>query len=264
MKTWALFFILTALLSSCALPQKKNTKKKSDIFFQYGSEQLAMGEYTIALENLLRAQKEAPDDPKIINNLALAYFYKNRPATAKELLVNLIKKHPKYSDALNNLGTLYMRVGQYDKAKEYFMKVSEDLLFRKQFVTYHNLSKIFAKEGNKALAKHYNERSLEEFPQYCPALFQKGFLLYKEKEWEKSNSAFKKAMKGACYNYVENHFYLAMSLKHLKRFDLAEETLEKIKTHFTSTPYLNRVEIQLKELRSLKKTSKPSVRVPQF
>ena len=270
MKVWVALLILAALSSSCALSSKKRGKKKSDIFFQYGSQQLVMGKYTTALENLLRANKGDPDNPEIINNLALAYFYKKRPATAKELLINLLKNNPNHSDALNNLGTIYMREDNYDEAERHFMKVTKDLLFKKQFVTYHNLSKIFTQRGNIKLSRHYNDKSLEEFNKYCPALFHRGFLLYREKKWEKADMAFKKAMKGTCYNYVENHFYRAMSLKHLQKLRLAEEALEKVKIHFTKNPYLNRIEIELRELRKIKNArattpkSSHSLKVPKF
>ena len=94
---------------------------------------------------------------------------------------------PDHSDALNNLGTLYLQEGQLERAEEYFQRVSRHLLFKKQFVTYHNLSKIAARKGDIPLSRKYNRQALEELDRYCPALFHRGLLFYRERKWEQAN-----------------------------------------------------------------------------
>lgn len=270
MQRWiipVLFAILGALYS-CGSAQK-DPVKKSEILFQYGSQQLAEGEYTTALENLLKADGEDPDNPDIMNNLALAYYYKKRPAMAKQLLQKVIKKSPNHSDALNNMGTILMDEGDLDRAEGYFTRVTRHLLFKKQFITHHNLSKIAAARGDLALSREHNEKSLQEFDRYCPALFHRGLLFYREQQWEQASKSFKEAMRGVCYNYVGNHFYRAMSLKRIDRLELAEQILERIKTDFPKSGYMPKVRIELEEIRKIKKSGRYSERksswdVPQF
>ena len=261
--------LLLAALFGCGSFQNKSAKKKSDIFYEYGSRQLLEGEYTIALENLIKADKMEPNNPGIMNNLALAYYYKKRPHTAQEILRKTIKIAPDHSDTLNNLGTILMKEGQLDEAEKYFKEISKHLLFRKQFVTYHNLSKIAASRGQIKLSRSYNTQSLEEFDRYCPALFHRGLLFYQEKKWEEANISLKEAMEGTCYNYTGGRFYRAMSLKQLNQFEQAEQILEKLKVDFPKSTYTTKIRIELEEIRKIKKSSsysqrKRSLDVPQF
>ena len=268
MKTWSVI-LLSIILSSCSSIQEDTSKKKANILYQYGSQKLAEGMYTIALENLINANEADPNNPDIINNLALAYYYKKRPTIAKKLLKDVIKINPNHSDALNNLGTLNMSTGDLGEAEKYFQKVSKHLLFKKQFVTYHNLSKIADQKGKIKLSRHYNKKSLEEFDNYCPALFHRGLLFYKEKKWEKANNAFKKASRGVCYNYAETHFYRALSLKQLNQLEQAQKILEKLNTDFPKNNYITQAQLELEEIKRLKNSSnylqrKRSIRTPQF
>ena len=268
MKGWIGLFLFIAL-SGCGSSPEKLSKKKSAIFYQYGSRQLVEGEYTIALENLLQADQMDPDNPNIINNLALAYYYKKRPVTAKKLLKKVMKMAPHHSDTLNNMGTILMKEGHLDEAEKYFKQVSEHLLFKKQFVTYHNLSKIAKKKGQIELSRSYNTKSLEEFDHYCPALFHKGLLFFQEKKWEEANKSLKEAIRGTCYNYIGSHFYRALSLRQLNRLEQAEQILEKLKVDFPKSAYKTKIRIELEEIRKIKSSSsysqrKRSLDVPQF
>ena len=254
MTRWSVI-LLSIILSGCSSMQKNTSKKKAKIFYQYGSQKLAEGRYTIALENLISANEENPNDPDIINNLALAYYYKKRPSIAKKLLKSVIKIAPNHSDALNNLGTLNMKEGNLDQAEKYFQQVSNHLLFKKQFIIYHNLSKIAEKKGKIKLSRHYNKKSLEEFDHYCPALFHRGLLFYQEKKWQQADKALKKASKGVCYNYTGNHFYRALSLKQLNQLKQAEEILEKLNTDFPKNSYQTQTKLELEKIRSLKSSN---------
>ncbi|MCY4645091.1 MAG: tetratricopeptide repeat protein [Bacteriovoracales bacterium] len=267
---WMIFLLLTAM-TGCGTMTKKTVKekKKSAIIYRYGSQRLMEGHYTTALENLIKADAMDPRNPEIMNNLALAYFYKNRPATAKKILQDLIKIAPNHSDALNNLGTIYMKEGNLNLAEKYFRKVSEHLLFKKQFLISHNLSKIAFKKGQIELSRLHNTASLEKFDRFCPALFHRGFLFYKEKKWNEADESFKKAMKGTCYTYHGSHFYRALSLKRLGRLGLAEQILESLKTSFPKNTYMAKVKLELQEIRKIKNSPNYLKRqnlfkVPQF
>ena len=272
MRPWFGFLTLALLtgLLGCGSPHKKtNSQEKAALYYQYGSRQLVQKDYTSALENLLQANQLHPDNPDIINNLALAYYYKGRYPTAKKLLQKVLKHSPQHSDTLNNLGTLAMKEGNLDQAQECFERVSKHLLFKKQFITYHNLSKIAARRGQIALSRKYNEQSLQEFDRYCPALFHHGLLFYRQRQWVQANESFKRASQGTCYDYIGNHWYQAKSLRQLNQLGEAEQILEKIKVNFPRSPYLKKITTELKEIRKIKNSTRYQERrntlnVPSF
>ena len=268
MKKWFITCTIIAL-AGCSSSKKGSKERVSEIYHRYGSQQLAEGNYTAALENLLKASESDPDDPNIMNNLALAYYHKKRPTMAKQVLKQLLEAHPDHSDALINMGTIAINEGKLEEAENYFKQVTEHLLFKKQFITYHNLSKVAEKKGQLDVSRNYNRKALEEFDQYCPALFQQGFLLYREKKWNEANNSLKRATKGVCYNYIESHFYRALSLKNLNQLEVAEQILEKLKMDFPSADYMARIDIELEEIRKIKKSESYSRRMqrlsaPQF
>ena len=252
MRAFAIIITGIIFLNGCSSTHQQNKQKKAKIFYQYGSQQMAEGNYTIALENLIKAHKKDPLNPDITNNLALAYYYKKRPGIAKSLLKDLIKNHPEYPDAFNNLGTLYMKEQNMDEAEKYFNMTSQNLLFKKQFITYYNLSKVFAAKNNLPLAKKYIKKSLEENDRYCPALFQRGWLSYKQKKWEQAQKFFKQAIKGACYNYIASHFYQALTLKQLNKLNDAEKVLMQLKDTFPKSSYVMKADLELNTIRQIK------------
>jgi len=90
--------------------------------------------YNEAISTLTQASTLAPKDSKIKNNLAIAYGMNKKFDSAFDIL----KKSVGEAEALNNLGYLYMNMGEWEKAESclkraletkpvYYVKASENL-----------------------------------------------------------------------------------------------------------------------------------------
>lgn len=81
------------------------------------------GDNPKAIESLKRALGVNPDEPRPSNTLALIYLETGRTGEAKEILIELVERHPKYAGAHLNLGIAYYKERDFRAAKKEFETV---------------------------------------------------------------------------------------------------------------------------------------------
>ena len=69
---------------------------------------------------MTEAEKLTPDDPDLLNKLALAYFYKQRYELAEQRYLKALKLRPGSSEYRNNLGVNYLQMNRWDNAIQQF------------------------------------------------------------------------------------------------------------------------------------------------
>lgn len=117
-----------------------------------------------ALENLQKAVKENPDDPEL---LAAAGFVAQRHSNeteARELYERALKIDPLLVDAATNLGILYARTGDPERAVQLWQAAFHRAPHRS--VIGMNLAIVFCAAGQRDVAKKYVARVLEFNPDY--------------------------------------------------------------------------------------------------
>ena len=77
-----ILIFLTAI--GCASQKVKDRETRAQLHMQMGTSHLQQGNYPLALKELLNAEELDPDNPHIQNNLALAYFVRNKLNKAEE------------------------------------------------------------------------------------------------------------------------------------------------------------------------------------
>lgn len=251
MKIISLLVILTAFFSCASGERQTPEQKKANIFFNQGTQELQRGEYTKALTHLLKANKYNPDDSKILNNLGMAYYFKDAQAKAIILIKRSIKLDPTNSDAINNLGTIYLRANDLKKAEAMYKKVIKDLTYEFQFRTYYNLGIIEREKNHIKKAFGYFKKSLQLEKAYCPSNFELGKIYYNSKKYSKALERFKNASYGKCYNDPDPVYYQALTHIKLDQFALAKEKLEDLISRFSLTKYETMARSQLRNIKSL-------------
>ena len=131
-------------------------------------------EYTLALDQLLKAAEFSPNDSKVHNNLGMAYFFKEKPQEAIHHLKKSIKLNSKNTDALNNLASIYKTQKKIKLAQQLYEKALKDLLYTSQFRVHYNLALIRLEKGQTVKAVEHLKKSVELNNNYCPAYFKLG------------------------------------------------------------------------------------------
>lgn len=228
-------------------------QKRARIFFNQGTQELQYKEYTKALTHLLQANKYDPDNSQILNNLGMAYYFKDAEDKAVNLIKRAIKLDPKNSDAVTNLGTIYLRQKKFEKAEALYLKVTKDLTYGFQFRTYFNLGIIERERGNTAKAFDYFKKSLKVQSGYCPSNLEIGKIYYERKKYNKALKSFKDASYGKCYDLADPHYYQALTYLKLDQFELAKVKLEDLISRFSLTNYETMARTQLRQIKNLQK-----------
>ncbi len=77
-----------------------------------------------------KAYELNPDDREVLNAIGIIYLlYFDDTAKAIEFFEKAVKADPNYSEAYNNLGFAYEKLGQFDKAISFYKKAVSNLLY---------------------------------------------------------------------------------------------------------------------------------------
>lgn len=248
-----LTILALVIVAACSSKSKIQTKQ-SEIYFAAGTQSLMEKQYTDALKNLVQANKLDPDNSEILNNLAMAYYFKGEKDLAIQHLNRSLEIDQKNSDAKTNLASIYFKEGKVKEAEELYLKVLKDLTYEKQARTLYNLGVIeLQSKKNVTQAEDYFRRSIKEDQNYCPSLFQLGVIEYKQRKHNTALKTFKQASMGICYDSPAPHYYQALTLIQLSRFDEARIKLDEIDTRFKDSSFAKMARVKTIELNQLQK-----------
>lgn len=168
---WRGLYLALALLvslSGCASDQAQR-KKNAERTMNEGFLALKAGNPSMALELLLKAEKEDPENPYIHYNLGLTYWAKGVPDKAEQQLKEAIRLKPEYSEAYNNLGVIYLNRGQTDQAIQCFQKALSNLVYLNPENAHFNLGRAYLVRKDYTRATEQLERAVKLVPDFAMA-----------------------------------------------------------------------------------------------
>ncbi|MES2528030.1 MAG: tetratricopeptide repeat protein [Bdellovibrionota bacterium] len=250
-----LTIVLAGLVSCASKPKEIN--KTAQIYFNAGTSSLMNKEYTEALTNMLKANELAPNNPDILNNLGMAYYFKGDTDLALKALTLSLKINPKNSDARTNLGSIYYQSGRFQEAETHYKEVLKDLTYDKQARTYYNLGIIsLEQKKDPKQAETYFNLSLKEAEDYCPAHYKLGSIAFAKRDFNKAYRSFREATMGTCLNSAAAHYQQAMAMIELRRFSDARMKLDEVENRFKNSTYAVKARTKMLELDELQRQYK--------
>jgi tetratricopeptide (TPR) repeat protein len=135
-----------------------------------GSLALRAGDASLAMEVLLKAEKEDPENPHVHYNLGIAYFRKGLVDKAEQQFKEAIRLKSNYSEAYNYLGRIYLYYrGQTEAAIKCFQQALDNERYNNPENSYYMLGEAYMirKEYDKAV--DHLERAVRLVPDYAPA-----------------------------------------------------------------------------------------------
>lgn len=253
-KSLCLLFLSMVILTSCASKESDLKQKQANLYFGAGTQSLIDKQYTEALKNLLEANKLDPENSEILNNLGMAYYFKGERDLAVKHLTRSLELNEKNSDARINLASIYFKDNNFAAAEKTYKQVLKDLTYDKQARTYYNLGMLEI-QGRRDLvaAENYFKKSIKEDDNYCPSYYQLGLIQYQRRQFNSSLRNFKEASMGTCFNSPAPHYYQALSMIELRRYDEARAKLDEIDTRFKKSTYAVKARTKAIELQSIEK-----------
>lgn len=251
MKQIGFVFFTLLIFVSCATQSTTPDKKKEIALatLQQGMQFYNTGQYIPALKKLLEAEETIPSNAELHNTLGLVYLAKDRPQLALTHLKKAIKINPQFIEAKNNLGAVYLKVAQYDKAIPLFEEVSENLLYATPQVPITNLGWVYYHQKNWTKAKENFLRALDISPNYLMPVHGLASVYtetgYQYQAIDLLHRHLKKRPDAAIL-----HSDLAKAYESVNRFDLAKRSWQVvIKLEPETSPLAKEAEKRLYELK---------------
>ena len=188
MKAWFGILSLSAGLALAGVACRPNPLAE-------GQRQMAAGEYAKAVETFQALQAQRPQDPRVLNELGLAYAKQEKNSEAEQAYRKAVQLDPAFPEAHFNLGTLYLRQMGLPEAEAEFRLAIKN---RPDYVkAYNNLGLALMSMGKfdeseqnfkKAVELAPSEQMYRDNLQYCQNLGKstkenlKGYLEGKEEK----------------------------------------------------------------------------------
>ena len=202
-----ILFIFWGIIG-CATNRLK--EERANAHLDVGIAYIKAGQYTVALKELLEAEKLNPRNPEIHYYLGISYDRKGLPKEAMVEFKKAVDLKPDYSNAHNYLGTIYLSMGLLDKAIGEFNKAIANILYTTPEKALYNMGRAYCEKGDfrTALTK-YNEAVIKK-PNTLPLpLIEKdmGIASFNLGDIDKAVRHFKKSLE-IVPEYVESHYWL--------------------------------------------------------
>jgi len=115
-------------LSGCASTGQEQ-QKEADFSYRMGVAYFNEGRIQMAFIEFQKALQLTPDNKDILNSLGLVYLKLENYDKARELFLKAISLDPGFSDAYNNLGVTYVQRKQWPEAVQAFKKALSNPLY---------------------------------------------------------------------------------------------------------------------------------------
>jgi len=152
------------------------------------------GQLDIAEKYLLAALKKKPQLATALNGLGLVYVYRRDFPKAIDTINKLLVENPKFYDAYNLLGTIYIEQGNYQLAKEKLLLAANAEEYMTPENAFANLAVLEIKFAKYDAALRYAEKGLLLNRRFAPLYNLKGLALENMNEFAQAQENYDKAL----------------------------------------------------------------------
>ncbi len=152
------------------------------------------GDYDLVKKYIQEAYKTGYRDKRLYFLSGIMALQVQNTEQAKAAFQEAIKLDPEYSDAHNNLGTIYLNEGQLDKAEYEFHCALQNPLYMTPELAMNNLGKLMEVKGDKVEAERYYQRAVKVKPDFAPAYYNLGVLYVAACDYSRAAGVLGKAV----------------------------------------------------------------------
>jgi type IV pilus assembly protein PilF len=155
------------LFFACTPRVGEKMRTQSRIHYDLGLTSFNQGDMRGALRELRVAAENDPTFPQVHNALGLVYHALGKREEAQKHYLQAVKLKKDFSEAYNNLGTLEIDLGHYEKAIAAFEKALSDLLYATPYLAEANMGWAYYKKGDAQQGAFYLRHAVTTFPSFC-------------------------------------------------------------------------------------------------
>lgn len=245
-----LVFLLTIYALTGCSSLFKEDQEKANLHLRIGTSHLMNGNYPAALNELLLAESIDDSNPLIQNNLALAYFVRDRFDLAEIHVRKALKLNPAFTDARNNFSRILLERGRYQEAIAEAKVVAKDLTYQEPAKPLLNLGMAYFRMGNFSSAQQELSKAIDFQRENCQAQSLLGRTFYELKNYARAAEQLDRAV-SFCQKsqFDEPHYYSALSYFQTGDVKKAEARMEEVIKLYPNGKYQERARAMLETMR---------------
>ena len=222
----SILIIFSILITGCAENRVVANKEKARAMENMGITFVRQGKLRAGLEQLLKAAEMDPENPDLHHGIALVYRDLGEYQLSLQHFKKALALKPQFSEAQNNLGTLYLLMRKWDLAIGCFQNAVKDILYKTPEIAYNNMGYAYYNKGEYEKAVNHYHMALKSFPSYASCYVNLGLAYEAIKRWEEAIEAYRKSIRYVPENPTP-HFRLGKLYYELNQKDEAEKTLKQ-------------------------------------
>lgn len=247
--------LLCATLAVCASTQQKTQKAQAkDPKYQYNMGLVYLNQSNmdarnidVAINYFVKALSINTQYYLAWNAIGLAQSLKGNLQESAKAYQKCLEIYPEFTEARNNLGTIYQELNQLDKAEAEFQKAVGDMTYQTREVPYYNLARLYLVQNRLDLAFENVQKAIRIKPRLAMAHNLKGMILDKENKPEEAVACYEQAVKIVPEDILFN-YNLAVAYYNLKEPAKAKALFLKISPHVVDPEMKVKVGQYLKDL----------------
>lgn len=245
-----LILMVLMVLPGCSGAQKKR-EEQAKRTRQLAESYLHQDNLPMAYQELMAAQKLAPNDPDIHFDFGAFYYKRKMYDKAIEEYKTAISLKPYFPNAINNLGVAYLAAGEVDNAIETLTPLTQNFAYASPHLPNFLLGQAYFQKHNYPEAiNHLKEATLLQ-PNFSYAHHWLGKVLMADGQTAQAIEALEKAIsiepRAAVF-----HLDLARAYLQAQQYQKAENTAAQ-SASLATDPDLKQDALQLKRLARKKK-----------
>ncbi len=225
------------LLSACVPANPSKTDEpvlsKADRHYQYASNSYLENNVRVAEKDLIIALDEEPDHPDANFLMGLVYFGRFRATRAQGDFRNseryfekAVEVKPDYGAARNNLGTLYIEVGDWTRALETLLPLLEDRYYSTPYLAHNNIGWAYYNLQDYKRAEFHFQQAVAIEPDMCLAQSHLGEVYRAMGRTDVAVLRFDRAI-SRCPDWNEPYLHLGQIYEVQGDYELATKSYEK-------------------------------------
>ncbi len=211
----------------------KSPRERAQLLIEASNGSLMEGDPIGALQFLARAEELDPKYAPIFHAKALAYAYrKDFPASLREMKKS-IDLDPENPYALNTYGKFLLDAGRLEESEPALIKAGDNPVFRESFKANTNLGILYYRKGDFERADQRFQRAINDDPiNSCIAYYYRGHLMVRKGMLPEAAKLYERATQKQCAAFADAHLALGMMYERQGKLDDARKKYLEIRQNF--------------------------------
>lgn len=233
------FCLVAALALSACGGISPDLRRRSQTRYELGAALLQEGNEPGALEALFQSVEANPENVDAHYLLGAVFLVRGDLEKADRHLRSCLRLRPRFPEAQNTLGVVYIHQRRYDEAITLLKKATADILYREPHVALGNLGWAYLEKGDSALAVRALKRAVFLQPRFCVGHYRLGDAYYRRHEYDLASRSLESAVAvddEACQRLQGAFRLLGLSRMHLRDREAALTDFGKCRDIDPETP----------------------------